>query len=101
MWTSQVVIATKVSEGLEGLLVDLNYILIHEALESVDETYQLDIFPRSLESQQAIDHIVTARGLLTEVDDSDFESLLIRHECLELLVKRLEYLILKLEVIID
>ena len=53
-----------------------------------------------MESQQAIDHVVTARGLLAKVDDSNFESLLIRNESLELLVKCLEYLILELKMII-
>lgn len=38
--------------------------------------------------------------MLTKVDDSDFESLLIRNESLELLVKCLEYLILELKMII-
>ena len=53
-----------------------------------------------MESQQAIDHVVTAGGLLAKVDDSDFESLLIRDESLELLVKCLEHLILELKMII-
>ena len=53
-----------------------------------------------MESQQAIDHVVTAGGLLAKVDDSDFESLLIRNESLELLVKCLEHLILELKMII-
>jgi len=83
---TKVVIATKVSEWFERLLVNLNHILIHESLESVDETYQLDVFPGSLISKQSIDHIVTARGLLSKVDDSDFEGLLIRNKSLEILI---------------
>ena len=64
MRSAKIVIASKVSEWLECLFINFSELLVHQSVKTIDKADELNIASLLLESQEAIDHIVAAGGLL-------------------------------------
>ena len=100
--SSKIVIATEVSEGLERFFVDLDDFFLHQSLETIDKTVELNVFPGSLEPQQTINNVVSTRGLLAkEYDCNLLLFALIWDESLEFFVELTESWVVILGLILD